>query len=339
MGTSIKCWSVSQGTPPREAKLGAPDLEEHLEDWVEECVKLVDPSLLIIGRQIENIDLLAIDDEGQLVIIELKRDQLPRLVLAQALDYASMVAAWTPEKVIAIANEYLSKSGKSIHDAFEERFEKSLEDTGGINSDQRVVLVGCRTDSTLERMVNWLSEREIPINVVTLSFFALPDGQNILVRTSLVSEEEVKARRAAKRGRRPPMSEDEVRNVISELGLQKFQDSFKILDQSTRLTRTLGLDGIDYEVRIPRPERAPLRRKAVQILLRFSRPGQLRIGIHPHNLAQMLNVEQDEVLKALPNVKWHGMWRKESDFGSIQQCHKLFECIVQLLEQSQASKD
>jgi RecB family endonuclease NucS len=86
MATSIKCWSVKKDAPPHEAELGAPELERHLEDWIEECIDLVDSSLLVIGRQVENIDLLTIDDEGQPVVIELKRDQLPRAVLAQALD-------------------------------------------------------------------------------------------------------------------------------------------------------------------------------------------------------------------------------------------------------------
>jgi len=337
MGTSIRCWSVSKDTSPREAKLGVPELEERLEDWVEQRVELIDPSFLIIGRQVENIDLLAIDDEGQLVIIELKREKLPRLALAQVLDYASVVAAWAPEKVIAIANEYLSKSGQSVHDAFEERFVgKSLEDTGGINSDQRVVLVGCRTDSTLERMVNWLSEREIPINVVTFSFFVLPDGQNILVRSLLVSEEEVRARSAAKRGRKLPMSEDEVRDVIAELGLEELLTCFKGLDQLTALTKTAGVDGIDYEVRIPRPDGPPLRRKAFQILLRGSRPRQLRVGIMHSNLAEFLNVDKDEVLNALPDMKWDPRvkWRLQSDLRSVEECRKLFEVIAQLFAQS-----
>lgn len=338
MGTSIRCWSVIKDAPPREAKLGAPELEEHLEDWVEERIDLVDPSFLVVGRQVENIDLLAIDDEGQLVVIELKRDQLPRLVLAQALDYASLVSAWTPEMVIAIANEYLEKkSGKSIHDAFEERFGKSLEDTGGINSDQRVVLAGCRTDSTLDRMVNWLSERGIPINVVTLSFFVLPDGQNILVRSILVSEEEAKARSDAKRGRRPPMSEDELRSLVAELGLEKLIASLNVLDSLTTLTRVLGLDGVDYEVRIPRPSGPPLRRKAFQLVIRRSNPGQLRIGILGTNLAEFLNVSKDEVMGALPKFKWDPKvsWRLETDLRSLEECHELSERIVRLLERSQ----
>ena len=37
------------------------------------------------------IDLLAMDGEGRLIIIELKKDRIPREIVAQVLDYASCV--------------------------------------------------------------------------------------------------------------------------------------------------------------------------------------------------------------------------------------------------------
>ena len=336
MATSIKCWLVGQDSPPHELEIGNPALEENLEDWIEECVELVDPSLLIIGRQVKGIDLLAIDEDGQLVIIELKRDKLTRDAVAQALDYTSMVADWTPERIVNIANDYLSKSSQSIHDAFEECFKKSLDDTGGINSDQRILLVGCRADPSLERVVDWLSDRGIPINVVTLSFCTLPDGQNILVRTLLISEERAKAQSDQSRGRRPPMSEDAISEAIAERHLKELLTPFKALDQLTALTRMPGVDDIDYEVRIPRLEGPPLRRKAVQILLGRSKPGRLRIGIMTNNLAKFLEVGEEEVLNALPKMKWDPKvaWRLEADLRSLEECRELAEAIIQLLERS-----
>ncbi|MBP0651810.1 hypothetical protein J8J40_32595, partial [Mycobacterium tuberculosis] len=53
---------------------------------------------MIIGRQCDTgasgrIDLLALAPDGTLILIELKRDKTPREVVAQALDYATWVAA------------------------------------------------------------------------------------------------------------------------------------------------------------------------------------------------------------------------------------------------------
>ncbi len=67
-----------------------------LEDWLEENPDgiLEDGKLLVIGRQVNTnlgttIDLLALDRDGNAVVIELKRDRTPRNTLAQALEYAS----------------------------------------------------------------------------------------------------------------------------------------------------------------------------------------------------------------------------------------------------------
>lgn len=52
--------------------------------------------LMLLNRQLRTdhgsrIDLLAIDEEGTLYVIELKRDRTPREVVAQSLDYGSWV--------------------------------------------------------------------------------------------------------------------------------------------------------------------------------------------------------------------------------------------------------
>src|SRR4026208_1717800 len=76
--------------------------EEHqevvLETWLENNPENIieNGSLLLIGRQVTTnlssfIDLLAIDRQGDLVVVELKRNRTPRETLAQALEYASFV--------------------------------------------------------------------------------------------------------------------------------------------------------------------------------------------------------------------------------------------------------
>jgi RecB family endonuclease NucS len=58
---------------------------------------LEDGPLLIIGRQVPTdlgkwIDLLGVDREGNVAVVELKRDRTPRDVVAQALEYAAYAA-------------------------------------------------------------------------------------------------------------------------------------------------------------------------------------------------------------------------------------------------------
>ena len=59
------------------------DLEGRLEDWLCKDIGLLSDDLLVIGRQIEQygtpLDLLAVDRDGNLVVVELKRDRTPRV--------------------------------------------------------------------------------------------------------------------------------------------------------------------------------------------------------------------------------------------------------------------
>lgn len=70
--------------------------EGQLEDIMAGDIGILDPALLLIGRQVSTaygkfIDLLAMDGDGKLVVIELKRDRTPREEVAQLLDYGSWV--------------------------------------------------------------------------------------------------------------------------------------------------------------------------------------------------------------------------------------------------------
>jgi len=68
--------------------------EALLEQMITEDPTILSDRWLLIGRQVRTthggfIDLLALNQDGQLIVIELKRDMTPREVVAQALDYAS----------------------------------------------------------------------------------------------------------------------------------------------------------------------------------------------------------------------------------------------------------
>ena len=74
--------------------------EEMIGRWIAEQPELLGVDMIVIGRQVTTgfggrIDLLGIDLDGNLIIVELKRDMTPRETIAQVLDYASWVASLT----------------------------------------------------------------------------------------------------------------------------------------------------------------------------------------------------------------------------------------------------
>jgi hypothetical protein len=193
MAFNMFLWEI-QGDQLVELPKRRLDEEERLREWIAQDVSLLGLDLLIIGRQVQTryggwIDLLAIDQQGDLVILELKRHQTPREVVAQVLDYASWVAELTPQEVADIAQAYLEKP---LSAAFQERWEADLPEV--INNDHRMIIVASELDDSSERIVQYLATRHsLNINVVFFTCFQ-QDGKELIGRAWLLDPEEVEDR-------------------------------------------------------------------------------------------------------------------------------------------------
>jgi hypothetical protein len=178
-------WTV--GTMP--APLGESKLanEKLLEDMIVAQPNLLSEEWMLIGRQEDTgyggrIDLLAIAPDGVLILIELKRDRTPREVVAQALDYATWVERLEPQDVGAIYARFAP--GRRLNEDFKARFGHLLDESS-LNESHLIVVVASSLDASTERIVNYLSEREVPINVLCFQVFA-SGAQQFLSRAWLI---------------------------------------------------------------------------------------------------------------------------------------------------------
>lgn len=164
-------WRVGhQPQPLAESSLSK---EQLLEDMIVAVPRLLSDEWMLIGRQEDTglggrIDLLAIAPDGSLVLIELKRDSTPREAVAQALDYASWVEKLRAEDIAAIYGRFAS--GKSLAEDFRQRFGQAL-DEDALNQNHQIIIVAASLDDSTERIVAYLSERDIPINVLCFQVF------------------------------------------------------------------------------------------------------------------------------------------------------------------------
>ncbi|WP_413452961.1 endonuclease NucS domain-containing protein [Georgenia phoenicis] len=188
MPVEMGIWRIDGGSPRR---LGASVLpsEATLEDYLEQDPSLLGQRLLVIGRQVPTaygkfIDLLAMDGDGNLHVLELKRDRTPRDVVAQLLDYGSWVATLDRESVLDIANRHLNHPFET---AFDTVFGHPAPDE--LNAELQLTIVATELDPSSERIVTYLRSFGIPINAVFFTFLE-DDGRRYLARSWLVSTDE-----------------------------------------------------------------------------------------------------------------------------------------------------
>lgn len=161
--------------------------EQFLEDMIVNAPSILSDEWMLIGRQ-ENtgmggrIDLLAIAPDGALVLIELKRDRTPREVVAQALDYAVWVEGLQNQEIDAIYKRF--RPGRNLTDDFRLRFGNVLAEEN-LNKDHQLVIVATELDASSERIVSYLNERKIPINVLCFQVFQAGE-QQLLSRSWLL---------------------------------------------------------------------------------------------------------------------------------------------------------
>ena len=243
MALETKVWRVGADRPERLSPSRL-DEEERLEDWLCRDIGLLSEGLLVVGRQISTsggtLDLLAVDEKANLVIVELKRDKTPRDVVAQTLDYASCIQDFGREDVERHTRDFL---GKEFDEAFMERFDREVPET--VNGRHRMYIVASSLDSATQRIIEYLSRvHGVDINAATFSYFDTEQGE-LVARSTLLDEVERRAdARATKR--RPIASEAALREVAARNGVDELWDTairgFSRISKKSRSQTTLSFN-------------------------------------------------------------------------------------------------
>lgn len=194
MSTEIKTWEIiNEELKQIDSNLADNGRKEteHLEEWIKTKPEILGNDILLIGQQVYTrsgpLDFLGIDNNGNLVIIELKRDKLAREVLAQVIDYASDMATWDIERISEICTAY---TGNNLEDSLNAYFENIEVDDLTINQTQRLLLVGFSIEERLNRMIEWLSTNfDLAINAIILNYVKTSNGAELLSRTVIIPEE------------------------------------------------------------------------------------------------------------------------------------------------------
>lgn len=181
MPVEVAIWRIDAGV--ELIPFSGIDYEARLQQIIADDISIVDPDLMVIGREVATsyggrIDILAMDAFGNLVVVELKRDKTPREVVAQALDYGYWVSRITPDEIRSTFIEHQRRppradNPKEIEEALKEKFNDVPDE---FNSAHRLVIVAAEIDPATERIVTYLQE-EYGVDINVVFFRAFRDGE------------------------------------------------------------------------------------------------------------------------------------------------------------------
>ena len=163
---------------------------DHLQEWLANQPDALGEELLIIQKEFdgfdetrERLDLLALDKDGNLVVIENKLDDSGRDVTWQALKYTAYVSGLTKTQIVDIYQQYLDRccgGGNAVARLCEFM---DVEDLGEIHlnpgNDQRMIFIAANFRREVTATVLWLLSRGIRAQCFKVTPFML--GEELIL--------------------------------------------------------------------------------------------------------------------------------------------------------------
>ncbi|QHS17207.1 DUF4268 domain-containing protein [haloarchaeon 3A1-DGR] len=171
------------------------DYEQRLEEQLVRShgATIADERLLYIAQQGDpsgdqtSFDLVAVDEDGNTIILELKRGRSPRDVVAQALDYASGLRNAEYDQLADWYQEFRTQNGietpppEELQEAHAEYFDldESLSERE-FNQGQRLLLLADDFDDKTLAVADFLREHDIDVICVVHQTFKANAGPHLL---------------------------------------------------------------------------------------------------------------------------------------------------------------
>ena len=124
----IKIWAMdSSGGVTQLPFAQQAESERLLEDTLVKHPDMLMEGLTLVGRQAPTeggpLDLLGVDEDGRLVVFELKKGTLSREAVAQVIDYASYLDAMPDQELVSYISQRSGSHGVEKIENFEEWYD------------------------------------------------------------------------------------------------------------------------------------------------------------------------------------------------------------------------
>lgn len=159
-----------------------------LVDWLESAPDIVEPDLVVVGRQARldgsTADLLGVDRERRWVVVAVRQGVVRREAFARALECTACLATTDRRQLLAVVHEYIvynkddCAAARRIYRELVEQLQNDREQL-----QVRGIVVGTEIEPDAERLLSYLSgSNALRIGLVLLDVLAMPDGGRLIIR-------------------------------------------------------------------------------------------------------------------------------------------------------------
>lgn len=306
--TPLEMWQVSRAEGGRSAARVDPittdETERLLEDLLTTTPELLGRDVRVIGRQLATesgpLDLLALNSDGQLIVFELKRGVLTRDAVAQVVDYASYISGLDEEKLARLIEGSSGRHGIHQIDDFQDWYSSEYPDSDGILArPAKMVIVGLGADERARRMVTFLNQRSVDIQLLT--FQAFHSGGELFLTKEVP---EAVGRRSSSSSEN---SKEENRRILhqkaSELGSKDFLESVAsfVLERLPNAYQWPAKTAYSFSLPGQTQEGRPTARAYATLYIDVKTPGQLLLNLTP-NAAEAAPDALSQLVRTLPDA-------------------------------------
>ncbi len=281
-------------------KVHQTETEAILEEILVKSPELLFPGLKLVSRQSETtggpLDLLGVDEDGSLVVFELKRGSLTRDAVAQVIDYGSYLSELEPSELSAHVAANSGKLGIDKIDDFAAWYQEQFATPIIGRMSPRLVLVGLGVDDRTRRMVSFLAESDIDMSLIT--FHAFKDGNRIL----LARQVEVQAKPVAEAG--VSSKKYNIEKLNAKLQQMQLSDFFRytsnfVLENMPQVYAWPNQNGYTYYLQETTESDTPTNRAYLSISLNETKGSMLQLYLHPRAIESDNEAQVRTIIGAL----------------------------------------
>ena len=197
--------------------------------------------ILIIGRQVKTnlntfIDLIGVDQLGNTVVIELKRDKTPRETLAQLIEYASFIDNLYYGQLNDIFQNY-SGEEVGLEEYHQQYYENGSNQNVSWNKNSKLVIVAQDIRKEIKQTSLYLRKKGIDVYCVEFKYFVNNSGIQMISSDFVVGDEEFIRQKVESETQLPKINQTIFAETLDDNGKFVFKKIFDFADKENLMFR------------------------------------------------------------------------------------------------------